>query len=194
MQENSLLTTALFSVVFYAILRSRLTLQEKIYKTRKLYSNRTFTFLEGKLDGVVSTVYLAMVHEIKTESTKELEKQLLLYHLMLRDIFLIGIKNKVRNNILENGYHDFNSDKLKGYCVRNGTDIHSWVTLEVGLRGINLIPDLLQYLGEGDHYSRQDAIDAFTEVIKADLFNEDGYDEEVRKLKKIDWKFWKRFL
>jgi hypothetical protein len=182
-----------------------LEVYEKIHHTKKLYANRTFSFLEGKLESIVSSVYLAMVHDTKavqfscpTETPNclfpkaELDQQLMIYRLMLRDIFLLAIKNRMKNSILENGYHDYNKEQIKQYCERNGKAIHDWITLEVGLRGINSIPELLPFLGEGNHYSQQNAIDSFTEVINEDFFNEELCEAEIKKIKQVNWKFWEK--
>ena len=190
------------STIFQLALRNRIHLYEDIADTKKKFDNRTFSYLDGKLKSITSSLYHCMLKESENIvitcpndsscklSKDELHQQLMLYRLMLRDIFLIEIKNWVTNMILDNGYHDFSNEQLDKYYHRNGKDIHEWVTLEVGLQGLYTIPELLKFLGKGEHYSERQAIDALAEIIKNDLDNFHACNKEIDKLKKNSLKFW----
>lgn len=166
-----------------------------IHDIRKEYANRTFSYMEMVINSIITISYTRMVDATTnivvscpnnnnttcSFSEEDINQQKLIYRFLLRDIFLIGVKNKVKEFIMENGFHDFVDDeeRLNNYINEKGKYIYYYVLDELKERAKDGMPDLIPYIGK--NFSEEEAIEAYRSIIKNALSNEDLRDAKIKE-------------
>jgi len=166
-----------------------------IHDIRKEFSNMTFSYMEQELQSIVYKCYNSMAENVSKVVKScpnnnancdypavEIYQQKMIYKCIMKDIFMLDVRNKVKGYILENGYHDFSEAQFEKYIHKKGAYLYNYIVDELKDKCGNSIPDLMPRIGE--NFSKGEAIKKYRAIISNALENERLRDEKIKKYKR----------
>jgi lipopolysaccharide export LptBFGC system permease protein LptF len=174
-------TIVIMAFVFYLILRAERERDKKVELAKKKYESRDLKFVKEMMNKVVVHTYSNIDKKI-ANTDKDLMQQKMLYRLMLDKHFNFKVYYIVKQNILENGFHELTETELIKYIEDKAIYIYEDAIISLKTDAGDLIPDILPLIGE--NFGQENAVKFYDAIIRNCLENKKYLEQEIKELSK----------